>query len=1130
VAASFVQILPAREWDFLILCSFSDLLDHRHYWVIDALDECTAAEKRGLENFFSILAKIDTSIPLKVFISSRASADLERLFSTLPVLNVHISPDDSTQDIQMFVETYAEDLPAEDEQGRQTLVETIVRKSAGCFLWTVLVMRQLQDIYTSQEIEEVLSEVPEEMEALYTRNLQIMATRTRTKRLAQTVLTWTLCATRSLTVEELKEAIRLDLKTVVTRDLERSISSLCGQFVFVDKNNRVQIVHETARTFLLDANLDSEFRVRISAANLQLGLACLTYLTSEEMAYSRKGRGLASVPREPPKNESALGSYACLSFSDHLVRSSSSSDSLFLALTKFLQTNILVWIEKMAYGNNLGGLIRTAKHFKAYQARRAKHVAPLQDEISAWAADLPRLVTEFGRNLSKYPVAIHELVPPLCPRSSSIYRQFGTATTGLQLRGLSNPDWDDRISSCYYRDRTARCIACQDQWYAVGLSDGMIHVYWTSTCQEAVLLSHGESVRILRFGNLAKVLVSAGLKSIKVWDVSTGSQLLSLKLKSDPLAVDFDDDDKRLIAATRSKEAFEWSTNNGSIFSHYSWHHSLPSNFRHIVSRAPSFVAISTGHKLMAVVYRSMPVCLWDLETHQHLGICTKAADDGRDTSNNITSAVFNPVQVLNLLAVAYWDGDVAIFDTHSRTVKCHARIDTQTLAVSPDGRTLAGGDSGGHIKLFDFETLQPLYRVALSNDGIAALAFTGDSLRLMDLRGAQANVWEPSALVRKWDFADDDRSEISSDAPAPVSEGPGMNSVDQLGDITTMTTAYTDSLAICGRNSGSIGIYNLSSAEPRFQELYKHNGAFMEILALNWNEAQQIVASVDVSSRFRVMRLSKSTSNLVTVLDELLNAQLSFGYLVTQILISPDGTRLLVSSATADFLWSLQTKELVASRETETRRSWRWFTRPQNPTEVLLLEGSTLQSFSWGVSGMFSKVAEVRIGLAGHELLNVDNMIISANGNNLVLKLPGDAGSRVSFPLSSMKQSSLYVVDLSGLGSGTQSLLPMPLFPTQAITNNPNVDIILGTVPGAFGGRRLVFICESSWICSVDFDTLAPHKSFQRHFFIPFAWLSTRATIISMVTERKDLLFVRGHEVAIVKNGLEAAEIMPIS
>jgi len=377
----------------------------------------------------------------------------------------------------------------------------------------------------------------------------------------------------------------------------------------VDKNSRVQIVHETARKFLLKATLDSEFRVLISTGNLQLGLTCLAYLASDEMRYPSKRRGVASVPSKLPKNENALASYACFSFSDHLVLSTSSSDPLFQALTKFLRTNILVWIERMAYGDNLDCLIRTAKHFKAYQASRAKHVAPLQDEISAWAVDLPRIATEFGRNLSEHPTSIHELVPPLCPRSSAIYRQFGTANTSIQLRGLSNPDWDDRISCYFYRDRTAGCIACHDQWYAVGLSDGTIHVYWTSTCQEAVILSHGEPVRILRFGNLTKVLVSAGLRSIKIWDVSTGLEVLGLKMGSNPLAVDFNEDDKRLVAATRPNEMFEWSTDDGSIVSRYSWHQNLPSDFRHIISRVPSIVAISMAHNLMAIGYRSMPLC-----------------------------------------------------------------------------------------------------------------------------------------------------------------------------------------------------------------------------------------------------------------------------------------------------------------------------------------------------------------------------------------------------------------------------------------------------------------------------------------------------------------------------------------
>jgi WD40 repeat protein len=691
-------------------------------------------------------------------------------------VNVQITAEDSIRDIRLYLETHADDLPAEDEVTRKGLVEKMVRKSAGCFLWTVLVMRQLQEIYTSDEIDEVLQEVPEEMDELYRRNLQIMESRPRTKKLAQTVLIWTLCATRALTLDELKDAIRLDVGIVVVRDLERSISTLCSQFLFVDKQNKIQIVHETARTFLLNPDLKSEFRVQMPLGNVQLGLACLRCLTSDDMAV-RINRGGSKIH--------ALAEYASLSFSEHLVHSTSSSDARFLALMEFLQKNVLVWIERMARENNLGYRMKTAMHLKAYQASRAKHVATLQDVVSSWAIDLPRIVTVFGRNLTKHPEAIYHIIPPLCPRSPGIYRQFGTSETSLQLRGLSEPEWNDRISSWNYGNR-ARSITCQDRRFAIGLLDGMIHIYWTSTCQESVKMNHGEPVGILRFGNLARTLVSTGLRMVKSWDVSSGSLLWEYRINWDhPLALEFDVDDKKLVIATRTKKLFTWSTINRTLISQDAWHHQL-------IWRRPLTVVMSSSHKLMAIVYRSMPLCLWDLDRQQELGRCTRASDDdGSDTNNNIISAYFNPVQALNLIAVAYDDGDIALFDTLSRTMKRHAKAQTpgQLLAASPDGRTLAGGDSDGNIKLFDFETLQLLYHINLSSDGVGALAFTGDSLRLMELRGAQANVWEPSALVRKWNYADDD---FSSEASAKSIQDARTHS-DYQENITAIQAVYEE-------------------------------------------------------------------------------------------------------------------------------------------------------------------------------------------------------------------------------------------------------------------------------------------------------------------------------------------------
>ncbi|KAH7370025.1 hypothetical protein BKA65DRAFT_487549 [Rhexocercosporidium sp. MPI-PUGE-AT-0058] len=1087
----------------IFLISFSTT----YYWVLDAFDECDAAEKRTFDNFFSILAKIDQAIPLKVFVSSRSSVDLERLFSSLPYTRTRVSVEDSQHDIRMFVEAHADDLPVDDERMRAALIETMVEKSAGCFLWTVLVMRQLQDIYTVDEIEDILDEVPQEMDALYSRNLEIMASRPRTKRLAKTVLTWTVCATRSLTVDELKGAILLDIGTAITRDLERSISTLCGQFVFVDRQNRVQIVHDTARTFLLALDQRSGFQIQLPLGNVQLGLACLRYLTSDEMASRAKRRGSAI---------NSLAEYSSESFSEHLVRATSSSDDLSLALLTFLDTKILVWIEKMAEQNDLNCLLKAAMHFKVYQARISKHVAQLQDVVSAWATDLPRIVTEFGTNLQHHPAAIYQFVPPLCPQSSGIHRQFGASDNGIRLRGISNSDWNDRVS-CWYYEKTAKCVACQDKWFAVGLADGMVYVYWASTCQEFIRINHGETVRIVRFDNLARTLVTTGIRLMKLWDLATGALLWEHRLDSDPLAVDFGDDDKTLVVATRSKKLLTWSAANGSLASQESWQHNLPHDYRHVISRAPSTVATSSNQKLMAIVYRSLPLFIWDFESQRQLGFCIKTFDDGNDTSNNITSVCFNPVQTLNLLAVAYMDGDVAIFDTISRAMKCHAKVQTQILAVSGDGRTLAGGDSVGNIKLFDFETLQILYRVTLSSDGVGAIAFTADNLRLLELRGTQANVWEPSALVRKWDYADKDRSDFSSKLSASTTQETRNHPDEEGENITCIKTATDGSLVLTGRVNGSVAIYDLNASILSFREIYKHKGA--SIICLDWSTNGQTLASADASSRFKVTRLSKDYC-----VTELLNAQLPYGQLINQILISSDETKVLISSSTADVIWAVDTANIIASRVSESQAPRRWFQHPHDSTKIILFEPSMLQIFPWDSPATLSPDLQTPITMADHSCLDLKRSVLLTQNNTLVVKLGLNNLIRQPHGSFGIGKTSLYTVDLSETLPPPQ---PLPLFLSEGVKNFPSANILLGIAPGPFSGALLVFIADNGWICSIDSNHPSPHSTFQRHFFVPSAWLSTSAEIISAVTSRKEILFVRGHEIAVISNGLDAIEMV---
>jgi hypothetical protein len=124
--------------------------------------------------------------------------------------------------------------------------------------------------------------------------------------------------------------------------------------------------------------------------------------------------------------------------------------------------------------------------------RRAKSVPVPQDDINSMATGLPRIVTEFRGNRLSFPSTIQLLAAPLCPRNSMIYMFYCNTSHGIRLKGLSYLNWYDRISCIPYRDRTTKSIACQDQWFAVGLSNGMKYIY----CRElhAALAIHAFAI------------------------------------------------------------------------------------------------------------------------------------------------------------------------------------------------------------------------------------------------------------------------------------------------------------------------------------------------------------------------------------------------------------------------------------------------------------------------------------------------------------------------------------------------------------------------------------------------------------------------------------------------------------
>jgi hypothetical protein len=115
---------------------------------------------------------------------------------------------------------------------------------------------------------------------------------------------------------------------------------MCGQLVFIDSQSRVRIVHQTARQFLLRPDIDLVFAINKEFAHTRILLACMKYLTSDEM------RGPSARKRSGSKSLLELclfAEYACIMFFQHLSFASSTDDQIALILARLLSsTNVLM--------------------------------------------------------------------------------------------------------------------------------------------------------------------------------------------------------------------------------------------------------------------------------------------------------------------------------------------------------------------------------------------------------------------------------------------------------------------------------------------------------------------------------------------------------------------------------------------------------------------------------------------------------------------------------------------------------------------------------------------------------------------------------------------------------------------
>jgi hypothetical protein len=273
----------------------------RVFFIIDALDECSEAERADVLSILSFLHSSKLENPVKLCLTGRNSPEWKLRMIDRPNIRKITLEDENSADIKRFIESHITDLIRDPENERRgAIVKALSTKAAGVFLWVFLVVKELERglqrrVNRTETLELSISKFPGHLDGIYSAILDRI-TQDNQHNHVQATLAWVCFARRPLSVVEIQHALSVD-GSYGFSDHEAEISlrvasidedwlfSHCGGLVEVgESGQQVQFIHQSVYEFLLRAapwNTLSREDPRLpypQSVHNWLAEACLVYI------------------------------------------------------------------------------------------------------------------------------------------------------------------------------------------------------------------------------------------------------------------------------------------------------------------------------------------------------------------------------------------------------------------------------------------------------------------------------------------------------------------------------------------------------------------------------------------------------------------------------------------------------------------------------------------------------------------------------------------------------------------------------------------------------------------------------------------------------------------------------------
>jgi WD40 repeat protein len=1087
------------------------------YWVLDALDECDAPQ--ALLTCLESLPSWSTRV--KVLVLSRETEviarAIERLSQCISLTRMGYTSDSHTQqDIQLCVEQELKHVKG-TEAFRQRLKASVIERARGNFLWAKLVMDELRDCHTEKRICEVLEELPDDMMEFYQRMEATLLSTTRKSNapLLQALIQWSTCAERPLTLTELSRALQPEFSGLL--DLKRTIKDVCGHFVHIDENDRISLLHHTVREYFTQSP-GSLLYVVESIAHQEM------FAKSLGVFEDPKLRGRLTECQHALQMSEPFIFYSAANWASHLHRSGKPTPTAFKLLVEFLRSPaVLVWFHALAILRRLEVVRQVAKTLSTFirtiEKQEKLFNSTQHDSINlqlfeGWITDMIKLVGKFGSGLIVRPSSIYNIIPALCPLDSPLRRQFyDKSTSFVQIKGDSNTSWGDGLGRVTLpANAQAWQIVHAAKYLAVLASTGVVHIWDASNLIELVTITHREPVIRVTLNENGTKLATYGLRSTKIWLIPSGRLLFIIKNPSNTKALDlsFADGDRRLLVGGDDNTIRHIYCDN---FDH-GWRILSPNILKENTSdgtvlNSPMCLKFNGDKTQVGVSYRGAPLAVWRLSDGRCINRCRRVKDPNADQRRAVVNwfgvdrFTWNPItdHVLGI----YRDG--CIFKWHPVTIEnVEARWSADEIAASPDGKLFATSSSNGIVRIWSFTHFSVIYQLA-SDDLVTDLIFSPDSRRLYDLRGGSINAWESNSITRFFEndeLASDSKSEDESFTAAPKF---AEERVADLEAVTVFAPAPNDSSYCAGYEDGSVQLF-VGESTKGLEVAHFYNS--LNVTHVTWSSDSSYVAVADLAGDVKIASLSNNSSISKSMPTPRIDLE---RHNIDEMLFSPNGESIFISTNTKAFVCTVSTGELEASQTLEEGGRRRWLRHPMHTDLLLAFGGVDVHAYSWKDLRKIHSTDYTEIPYQSRRGSRFDSHIESLSSDakdpnlgSLTINEESTVTRHVAFAIATQDKEHIMVyVKASNSALSSQTLIfPMRSFMTNNEKTSPpencgyyqlpldisaQVYLPLGILPGS----RFIFIDHELWLCAYSFDHMLDNvEALQRFYFIPRDWVGS--------------------------------------